>query len=110
MKDGIYEVIFTTDQGNLGSAATVIRGNAFVGADAMHFYRGEFDQVSGDAEVIMEVTRHDFTGDSAFGTAPLFTLTWKGEVIGDSMFKLTCKPETANLTIHITGKLLKEVS
>ncbi|HYP84210.1 hypothetical protein [Variovorax sp.] len=107
MQDGIYEALFTTSKGALGTTAILIRGRAFVGADELHFYRGEIDQSDDEAQVIMEVTRHDFSTPSAFGSDAMFTLTWRGKPIGDSAFRLSCEPPELGLKIYVSGSLLK---
>ena len=109
MKNGIYEATFTTSQGTLGNAAVMIKGRSFVGADGVHFYRGEIDSTPEETRVIMEVTRHNFAFDSAFGSQAIFTLDWRGEAIGDAAFKLGCQPDGLDITIYVTGRLLKEL-
>lgn len=109
MKNGMYEATFTTNTGKLGTAAVLIKDGSFVGADSMQFYRGNIDQTPDDMRVIMEVTWHDFSMESAFGNAALFTLTWVGKALTDSSFKLACQPEGIDLTIYVTGKMLGSV-
>ena len=109
MRNGIYEATFTTNHGTLGTAAVLIKNDSFVGADGLQFYRGAIETMDGSVRVIMEVTRHNFSVESAFGTEPLFTLTWSGEEIDDSAFKLACEPPGLAITIYVSGKLVKEV-
>jgi hypothetical protein len=109
MKNGLYEATFTTNTGKLGTAAVLINNGSFVGADSMQFYRGHIDRTAEEMRVIMEVTRHDFSMESAFGNAALFTLTWAGKSLSDSTFKLACQPEDIDLTIYVTGKMLASI-
>lgn len=107
MKNGIYKVEFTTNVGNLGVAAIVVRHQSVVGADGLQFYRGSFDQVGTKLTLVMEVVRHNFAVESAFGDQSLFTLQWEGEALGESSFKATCRPPGEQLTIHVVGRLLE---
>ncbi|MDM0045784.1 hypothetical protein QTH91_14950 [Variovorax dokdonensis] len=109
MKNGIYEATFTTNVGTLGKAAVIINRNAFVGVDGLQFYRGEIDRNGDDVSVIMEVTRHNFVTESALGSEPFFTLTWRGRTQGDSTFRLSCEPPGSDLRIYVSGTLLKEL-
>lgn len=110
MQNGIFETTFTTNLGTFGTAAVLIKDGTFVGADDMHFFRGEIDQADDEVRVIMEVTRHNLSRESGFGSAHLFTLTWTGKELEDSTFKLSCQPESSELTLYVTGKLLKPLT
>ena len=108
MKSGIYEATFTTSVGTLGRAAVLINRKVFVGADGLQFYRGEIEQTGDDeVSVIMEVTRHNFVTESPLGRDPIFTLHWKGKVLGDENFRVSCQPAGSDLRIHVTGKLVQ---
>jgi len=107
MKSGIYESIFTTSVGNLGKGTILINKSSFVGADALHFYRGAIDRHDGELTVIMEVTRHNFVAESPLGREPIFTLNWTGTAMGDESFKLSCEPAGAAIRIYASGTLLK---
>lgn len=109
MKNGIYEASFTTNQGTLGVAAVLIQNGAFVGADGVRFYRGEIE-TGENISVIMEVTRHNFGVESAFGSEAMFTLTWVGEPLDDATFKLSCEPPGLGITIYVVGKLIKDLA
>lgn len=106
MKNGIYETTFTTHLGTFGTAAVLVKDGAFVGADDMQFFRGEIDYTDDGMRVIMEITRHNFSRESAFGSATVFTLTWTGTESGDSTFRLSCQPKDVQLKLYVTGKLL----
>ncbi len=108
MKNGIYEATFTTSIGTWGSAVMLIRNGSFVGADGLQFYRGKIDQTLDDLRVIMEVTRHNFSTESAFGNESMFTLNWRGKAIDESTFKMECDGKEPPLTIYVTAALLKE--
>ena len=107
MKNGIYKVEFTTNVGNLGVAAIVVRNQSVVGADGLQFYRGTFEQDGSKLMLVMEVVRHNFAVESAFGDQSLFTLQWEGEALSEASFKATCEPPGEQLTIHVTGRLLE---
>ncbi|MBB3178074.1 GrlR family regulatory protein [Variovorax sp. Sphag1AA] len=107
MKNGIYESTFTTNVGNLGKGTILINRNLFVGADALHFYRGEIDRSDGELNVLMEVTRHNFAADSPLGRDPIFTLNWSGTSLGNETFKLSCEPAGSGVRIYASGTLLK---
>ena len=108
MKNGIYEASFTTNKGTLGTAAVMVKDGAFSGADAVQFFRGDIEQNGAELRVMMEVTRHNFAVDSAFGQAPVFTIRWSGEDVGDTTFRLEARPEDVDVALYVTGKLLKE--
>ena len=107
MKSGIYESAFTTSVGNLGKGTILINRNLFVGADALHFYRGEIDRRDGELTVLMEVTRHNYAAESPLGREPIFTLNWSGTSLGDESFKLSCEPGGSGIRIYASGTLLK---
>ena len=108
MKNGIYEATFTTSVGTLGRAAVLINKKVFVGADGLQFYRGEIEQTSDEeVSVIMEVTRHNFVTESPLGREPIFTLHWKGSVMGDESFRVSCQPAGSDLRIYVSGRLLQ---
>lgn len=109
MKNGIYETTFTTHLGTLGTAAVLVKDDTFVGADDMQFFRGEIDYADGGVRVIMEVTRHNFSRESAFGSAHMFTLTWTGTESENSTFRLSCQPQDVELRLFVTGRLLMEL-
>ncbi|MET0541057.1 MAG: GrlR family regulatory protein [Variovorax sp.] len=108
MKSGIYEASFTTNQGTLGTGAVLIKNGSFAGADGLQFFRGEIEETGDDVSVVMEVTRHNLAIASAFGAEPQFTLTWRGKSQGDSAFRLACEPPGVDITIYVTGRLIKE--
>jgi hypothetical protein len=107
MKNGIYRVEFTTNVGNLGVAAIVVRNQSVVGADGLQFYRGTFEQVGTRLTLVMEVTRHNFAVESAFGEQSLFTLQWEGEALNETSFKAICQPPGGQLTLYVRGRMLE---
>lgn len=107
MKSGVYEVKFTTNVGTLGTAALVIKNQVFAGADGVQFYRGHFEQVGSDLTAVMEVTRHNFAVQSAFGDEALFTLEWHGKTALDTSFRATCHPPGRDLAVYVFGELLR---
>ena len=108
MRNGIYESSFTTDKGMLGTGAVLIRNQQVYGADDLQFFRGEIVQDGEDLQVIMEVSRHNFAAASAFGDATVFTLDWVGKSLADTAFKMSCQPEGVEVTVYVSGRLLKE--
>lgn len=110
MKNGIYEAHFTTSMGTLGTGAVLVKDGTFHGADAVQFFRGDIDSSEVGLKVLMEVTRHNFAVDSAFGSASTFTIAWEGVAQGDAAFKMEAHPPGIDVTIYVTGKLLKEVA
>lgn len=107
MTPGIYEVKFTTAAGAHGMGAVVIKGKFFVGADGIHYYRGDIHREGPQITVLMEVTRHNFAVASALGSQSLFTLKWRGCVGDDSGFSLECLPPASDVTVYVTGTLLQ---
>jgi hypothetical protein len=106
MKNGIYDVRFSSSQGELGQAAILIKNRAFVGADCVQFFRGEIERSGPGIAVAMEVTRYNFAARSAFGNDAPLMLQCNGIAHGDAGFKMECRPR-AGLTVHILGKLIE---
>lgn len=106
MKAGIYQIKFTTEMRSLGSGAVVVKGRNFVGADGIHFYRGDIRREGTLVTVLMEVTRHNFAVDSPFGKEALFTLRWRGTVEADSSFQLEHQLANSRMTVHAAGKIV----
>ena len=55
MKAGIYRIKFTMDARSLGSGAIVVKGRSFVGADGIHFYRGDIRREGTEAVMLMDL-------------------------------------------------------
>ncbi|RYE60684.1 MAG: hypothetical protein EOP20_01840 [Hyphomicrobiales bacterium] len=106
MKNGIYQITFTTTQGLLGTAAVLIEDNRFFGADSMQFYRGVIDEAALALRVTMDVTRHSDVVHSAFGDATSFFLVWSGSHDGAGKFTLVSHADNANVRISAAGQLV----
>jgi hypothetical protein len=107
MKNGIYEVKFTTNVGTLGTAAVLIKNQSLVGADGMQFYRGTFEENGRNVTLLMEVTRHNFAIESAFGREALFTLKWDGETSNETEFRASCRAPGSDVVVYVVGRLLQ---
>lgn len=107
MKAGIYRIKFTMDARTLGSGAVVVKGRSFVGADGIHFYRGNIRREGTEAVMLMEVTRHNFSVQSPFGEkAALFTLRWRGTVEEDFRFQFEHRLANSRSTVHVAGRIV----
>ncbi|MEJ7687283.1 MAG: hypothetical protein WKG52_10000 [Variovorax sp.] len=106
IQPGIDGTEFTANAGKLRVGAVVVKGKTFVGADGLQFYRGQIKRKGSAVSVLMEVTRHNYAVQSAFGTDALFTLKWVGSVESNSVFKLECRPPGSDLVVRVTGTLL----
>ncbi|CAN7775721.1 hypothetical protein LJR175_007776 [Variovorax sp. LjRoot175] len=106
MKAGIYQIQFTMDTRSLGSGAVVVKGRSFVGADGIHFYRGDIRREGTEVAVLMEVTRHNFAVGSPFGNEALFTLRWRGAIAADFSFQLEHQLANSRSTVRVSGRIV----
>lgn len=106
MKAGIYQIKFTMDTQSLGSGAVVVKGRTFVGADGIHFYRGDIRREGTEVAVLMELTRHNFAVESPFGNEALFTLRWRGTIEEDFSFQLEHQLENSRSPVRVAGRLV----
>lgn len=107
MKAGIYQIRFTMDTRSLGSGAVVVKGRSFVGADGVHFYRGDIRREGTAASMLMEVTRHNFSVESPFGNvAALFTLRWRGTIKDDFSFQLEHQLANSRSIVRVAGRIV----
>ena len=107
MKAGIYQIKFTMEARSLGSGAVVVKGRSFVGADGIHFYRGDIRREGTEAVMLMEVTRHNFSVQSPFGEkAALSTLRWRGSVEEDFGFQFEHRLANSRSTVHVAGRIV----
>jgi hypothetical protein len=79
MKDGLYNITFTTTEGTLGEGACLVRDGTFVGADFLHSYHGTIASDGSRLTVVMHCRRHAAEFVSQMNLPMEFDLHWKGE-------------------------------
>lgn len=71
MKDGIYFVVFRSNQQDVGNGTVVVKNGSVNGGDYGFMYQGQID---GD-QLNLHVTQHDPQADSVFAGIKNFGLT-----------------------------------
>ena len=62
MKDGIYFVVFRSNQRDFGNGTVVVKNNAVNGGDFGFTYQGKID----GSQLILRVSQHDLNVTSVF--------------------------------------------
>ena len=78
MKDGIYFVVFRSNQRDFGNGTVVVKNNAVNGGDFGFTYQGKID----GSQLILRVSQHDLNVTSVVGM-PQMQISISAKYIGD---------------------------
>ena len=104
MKDGRYQIIFTTDNGVLGEGVCLFRDNQYVGADFIHSYHGRVLEESERVRISMHCRRHGVEFVSRMNLPLEFDVEWLGEHTPTG-FRLETRLPDVEVTLACTGVL-----
>jgi hypothetical protein len=78
MRNGIYSVTFSSNQGKQGSGVAIVTGDMIYGGDAGYYYKGSIQTEGQTAIARIQVARHQAREESIFGPLNDFTLEVSG--------------------------------
>lgn len=105
MRDGIYQVLFTSNSGDEGQGLAVFKGSSVNGGDYGYTYTGEM-QASGESFTVkLTVKRWNKQAKSIFGALDEFVLNLKGQEKGDG-FSASGEVQGQSGQIQIQGTFI----
>lgn len=106
--DGIYKVSFGSNVGMSGQGLVTISNGSVNGGDFGYLYQGAIKESSSGLEATLNISQHDKSAQSVFGSLTNFTLVLGGTLLNDKSFNVSgAVAEQPGLQITINGSFLK---
>lgn len=109
MKNGIYHVRFSSQQGSHGEGLVVVKDGAVNGGDPGYLYLGTMLSDSNAVSGRLEVKRWNTKLPSIFGPLGSFSLDLSGTINGDGFTVTGNVSHQPALRITISGRRLSDV-